>query len=423
MSVFNLVSETDTENLKYTVSMKALLTVMLQGVLTQSVVLSVSLLVSNAYGLPVTGIYSERVPVANESDAERSQAFNNALQIVVVRATGEQRNLSHPAVQEALENAQSYVEAIRYFSETVIPASTRQANEPQQTLSGDRVDRSVDERPDGPMLDQDQQRKAVPADIEQRFIEVEFSSVLIERMLADAQIPLWGSNRPSVLIWMALQDESGNRSLMTSDINNDIIDHIKGFADARGLPVLFPVLDFEDRRNLSADLVWRLDEQAIRTASLRYGADSILTGRLHFTSSGDLVGLWQFQFQGDSETFDGFSTDLGVYLNEPLERITTRLAQYFAILPDADLAASAILRVDGISDLQDYSALIAYVGGLGLVDSVATSQVAGERLELRLGLVGDPQQLYELIALDRDLLPIESSMAVSSGLLHYRWTR
>lgn len=423
MSVFNLVSETDTENLKYTVCMKALLTVMLQGVLTRSVVLSVSLLVSNAYGLPVTGIYSERVPVANESDAERSQAFNNALQIVVVRATGEQRNLSHPAVQEALENAQSYVEAIRYFSESVIPASTRQANEPQQTLPGETVDRSVDESPDGPMLDQDQQRQAVPAAIEQRFIEVEFSSVLIERMLADAQIPLWGSNRPSVLIWMALQDESGNRSLMTSDINNDIIDHIKGFADARGLPVLFPVLDFEDRRNLSADLVWRLDEQAIRTASLRYGADSILTGRLHFTSSGDLVGLWQFQFQGDSETFDGFSTDLGVYLNEPLERITTRLAQYFAILPDADLAASAILRVDGISDLQDYSALIAYVGGLGLVDSVATSQVAGERLELRLGLVGDPQQLYELIALDRDLLPIESSMAVSSGLLHYRWTR
>ena len=403
--------------------MKVLLPGMLKVVSTRSIVLSLVLLISNAYGLPVAGIYSERVPVANESDAERSQAFKDALQIVVVRATGEQRNLSHPAVQDALENAQSYVEAIRYFSETVSPASTRPANQPQQALPRDTVERSVDENPDGRMLDQDQQRQAVPAAVEQRFIEVEFSSVLIERMLADAQIPLWGSNRPSVLIWMALQDESGNRSLMTPDINNDIVDHIKGFADARGLPVLFPVLDFEDRRNLSADLVWRLDEEAIRTASLRYGADSILTGRLHYTSSGELVGLWQFQFQGDSETFDGFSTDLGGYLNGPLERVTAQLAQYFAILPDADLSASAILRVDGISDLQDYSALIAYVGGLGLVDSVTTSQVAGERLELRLGLVGDPQQLYELIALDRDLLPIKSSMDVSSGLLHYRWTR
>ena len=423
MLVRNLVSETEVENLKYTRQMSDMLTVMLRAVLTRSVILSVLLLFSNAHGLPVAGIYSERVPVANESDAERSQAFKNALRIVLVRATGEQRYLSHPAVLEALENAQSYVEAIRYFSETVVPASSSRENGPQQALPEATVQPSVVENSDGLMLDPVQQRQVPPTTIEQRFIEVEFSSVLIERMLADAQMPLWDSNRPSVLIWMALQDESGNRSLMTSDINNDIVDHIKGFADARGLPVLFPVLDFEDRRNLSEDLVWRLDEQAIRTVSLRYGADSILTGRLHFTSSGELVGLWQFQFQGDTETFDGFSTDLEGYLNAPLERITARLAQYFAILPDADLSASVILRVDGISDLQDYSALMAYVGGLGLVDSVATSQVAAEQLDLRLGLVGDPQQLYELIALDRDLLPIESSMAVSSGFLHYRWTR
>ena len=423
MLVRNLVSETEVENLKYTIHMNELLTFVLRAVLTRSVILSVLLLVGNAHGLPVAGIYSERVPVANESDAERSQAFKKALQIVLVRATGEQRYLSHPAVLEALENAQSYVEAIRYFSETVIPTSSSRENEPQQALPEATVRPSVAENSDGLMLDPVQQTQVSTTTIEQRFIEVEFSSVLIERMLADAQIPLWDSNRPSVLIWMALQDESGNRSLMASDINNDIVDYIEGFADARGLPVLFPVLDFEDRRNLSEDLVWRLDEQAIRTASLRYGADSILTGRVHFTSSGELVGLWQFQFQDDTETFDGFSTDLEGYLNAPLERITARLAQYFAILPDADFAASVILRVDGISDLQDYSALMAYVGGLGLVDSVATSQVAVEQLDLRLGLVGDPQQLYELIALDRDLLPIESSMAVSSGFLHYRWTR
>ena len=45
---------------------------------------------------------------------------------------------------------------------------------------------------------------------------------------------IWDSNRPSVLIWGALQDESGNRSLLSSDINNDIIDLIADFADARG---------------------------------------------------------------------------------------------------------------------------------------------------------------------------------------------
>ena len=381
------------------------------------------LLFGHAHGLPVAGIYSERVPVANESDAERNRAFRNALQIVLVRATGEEKNLSHPAVQEALDNAQSYVEAIRYFSEAVTPTQVYEGIGLQSAQGGTVVEPSVANRLDE-MTPAPGQRVAASTTVdEQRFIEVEFSSVLIERMLTDARIPLWDSNRPSVLIWVALQDEFGNRSLLSSDINNDIIDLIADFADARGLPVLFPVLDFEDRRNLSEDLVWRLDEEAIRLASMRYGADSILTGRLHFTSSGELLGLWQFQFQGETVVFDGFSTDLEAYLNAPLERVTAQLARYFAIVPESNPAASVILRVDGISNLQDYSALVAYIGGLGLVDSVVASQVAGERLELQLGLVGEVQQLNELIALDRDLLPIESATSGSSGLLHYRWTR
>ena len=176
MPVLVLVSETEIENLKYTRHMNELLTVMLRALLTRSVMLAVLLLFSSAHGLPVAGIYSERVPVANESDAERSQAFKNALEIVLVRATGEQRYLSHPAVLEALENAQSYVEAIRYFTETVIPTSSSGEIEPQQTLPEAAVQPSVDENSDGLVSDPDQQRQVAPTTAEQRFIEVEFSS-------------------------------------------------------------------------------------------------------------------------------------------------------------------------------------------------------------------------------------------------------
>ena len=177
MPVLDLVSETEIENLKYTSQMSALLTVMLRALLTRSVILAVLLLFNSAHGLPVVGIYSERVPVANESDAERSQAFKNALKVVLVRATGEQRHLSHPAVLEALENAQSYVEAIRYFSETVIPTSSSGEIGPQQTLPEAAVQPSVDESSDELMPDPDKQRQVAPTTTEQRFIEVEFLRV------------------------------------------------------------------------------------------------------------------------------------------------------------------------------------------------------------------------------------------------------
>ena len=73
--------------------------------------------------LTVTGLYSEQVAVANESDAERSRAFKEALQAVILRVTGEPRWLDHPTITAAVENAQSYVEAIGYFSEFALIVS------------------------------------------------------------------------------------------------------------------------------------------------------------------------------------------------------------------------------------------------------------------------------------------------------------
>jgi hypothetical protein len=81
------------------------------------------------------------------------------------------------------------------------------------------------------------------------------------------------------------------------------------------------------------------------------------------------------------------------------------------------------LRIDGVGNLQAYSSLVTYVNGLGLVESVTTTALDGERLDLSLSLLGDPNQLAELIALDRDLLPIQSESLENDLRLHYRWTR
>lgn len=391
--------------------------------------------------LPVTGLYSEQMAVANESDAERIRAFREALQAVILRVTGEPQWLDHPTIIAAVENAQSYVEAIGYSSEFIAVPAEVAARAAQSTdvtgtaettgttgatgitqMPGAAVEPTV-ATPEPHANQAEVSAPLIPTTREQRYIDVDFSSALIDELLTTANIPIWDSNRPSVLVWMALQDETGNRSLMTADINNNIIELIQEFADRRGLPVLFPVLDFEDRRSLNEDLVWTLNEEAIRQASNRYGADSILTGRLHFTASGELVGLWQFLFQDEADVFDGFSTDLREYLHGPLARVTSQLASYFAIVPESATREMVQLRVDGVGSLQEYSSLLSYVSGLGMVESVSPAQLDGERLELRLGLVGDAQQLFELIALDRDLLPIEGVASDASDVLHYRWTR
>ena len=349
--------------------------------------------------LQVTGLYSQQIPVANDGEAERSRAFREALSAVVVKVSGDLRWLESPAIERAIAQAQNYVEATSYISESIqLPLEDNtldaDANEPQFYAA------------------------------EQRIISVTFSAALIDQLLADANIPVWDSNRPSVLVWMVLQNSAGDRDFLTRESNPEIVAAMQDFAAARGLPIIFPVLDFEDRRNLSENIVWNLDEAAIANASERYGADSILAGRLHFTASGELVGLWQFLFQEQVDVFDGFDSDLQSYLYDPLNRITTKLAGYFAILPESVNGETIRLRIDGIKNLDAFTSLLSYVENLGIVESVTTAEVDGERIELQLSLLGDSRQLHEQIALDRDLLPISNAGGREpASILHYRWTR
>ena len=368
-------------------------------------------------GLQVTGLYSHRVVVENESDAERNRAFRVAMEAVILKVTGDPRWLEHPRVQQAVENAQNYVEAISYSSELLAVAeSTADEQGEFQPAPGDA------ELADNPPEEQPAAEPS-PQFVEQRYIDLDFADALINEMLAAADIPVWDDNRPSVLVWMVIQDASGARHMLSADSDPEMMSFMQDFAERRGLPVIYPLLDFEDRRNLSEDQVWSLEEEAIANASARYGADSVLAGRVLFTASGELVGLWQFQFQDQLDVFDGFASSAEDYLQSPLDRITSELAGYFAISPDASSRFDVRLRIDGVSDLGDYSALIEYVANLGLVESVRTTALAGERIELLLGVLGSAQQLNELIALDRDLLPINSAGDEAPGLLHYRWTR
>ena len=350
--------------------------------------------------LQVSGLYSQQIPVTNDGEAERNRAFREAFAAVVVKVSGDPRWLENLAIERAIAQAQNYVEATSYISESI-----------QLPLEDNTLP-----------LDSDEEQFYTA---EQRIISVNFAAALINELLEDAGIPVWDDNRPSVLVWMVLQNSAGDREFLTVGSNPEIVKVMQDFAAARGLPIIFPVLDFEDRKSLSENIAWNLDEAAISSASERYGADSILAGRLHFTASGELVGLWQFRFQEETDVFDGFDSELKSYLYDPLNRITTQLAGYFAILPESIDGDTVRLRIDGIKNLNDYSSLLNYVENLGLVATVTTAEVDGERIELQLSLVGDTRQLYEQIALDRDLLPIYNTLEDSSfaTLLHYRWTR
>jgi len=350
--------------------------------------------------LPVDGLYSFELPVQNQSDAERRRAYREALGAVMLKVAGEPRWLQQPQLQSALNNAQSYVEEVSFRSGV------------QQLLAD-------------PVQNADVLAEQAIVSVPAIFINVRFSRAAIDDLLDSANIPIWDRNRPSVLVWLSIQNASGDRMLLGSDSEHQVMEIINDFSKRRGIPLLIPVLDFTDRRNLSAELAWSLDQQAILAASERYGVDSVLSGRLLVTPTGDLVGLWQFMFDNEITTFDGFESDLKRYMETSLDQVTTSLASRFSIVRSTLQGNDfVVLRVDGIRDIAAHQSVVSYVRDLAVVKNVAVSRLNGDSLELKITLSGTRRHLAEFINLDKDLESVNSvSRDDNIDFLHYRWTR
>ncbi|OGT73420.1 MAG: hypothetical protein A3H44_08055 [Gammaproteobacteria bacterium RIFCSPLOWO2_02_FULL_57_10] len=337
----------------------------------------------SSHALVVDELYFQELPVQGQGDAERLRAYREALTAVILKVTGEERWLRDGSVERAVRDAQSFVQEVSYRS------------------SGGGA-------------------------LSQTFIRIRFDQELVDNMLGTAGIPVWDRNRPSILLWLTVQGPDGQREVLGSDSEHPALELIREFSRVRGVPILIPVMDFEDRRSLPADVAWSLDEAAIRQASARYGADSILSGRVLSSPGGDLVGLWQFLFRDRVETFDSLETDLAAYMQSALTRVTAQLATHFAINVAAQPVPEQVtLRVEGVDDITAYVNLLSYIGSLAVVDNMSTSLLDGSNIELSVSLSGSTYLFTEFLTLGRDLVPGEPTVPqeAQGNVLHYRWVR
>lgn len=338
--------------------------------------------VAQLQALPVQGLYQEEIAVANQSDQERHRAYRDAFVSVVTKVTGETRWLEHPQVASALNSSDRFVAEVSFRSGGT---TSQQAGQ----------------------------------------FDVRFDQSLIDNLLESANIPVWDVNRASVLLWVTVQDTSGRRTMLGSSAEHQLLDQVRLFSDNRAVPVLIPLLDLEDRQIVSVDRAWALDADALRRAANRYAADSVLAGRILITAAGDIVGFWQFLFRDEVQIFDHISNDQASYMEVPLDRAAVTLAGYFGLVAsEFEREDQVLMRVDGISDLQNHTRLLQYLESLSVVRQVTVSALRADSLELNLKLVGTGQTLTDFISLGRDLEPVNFEPGQQVGeLLHYRWTR
>jgi len=346
----------------------------------------------------VEDLYQGTVMVeSRNNERERLTAFSDVFRQVLIKVTGSTEVLTLPQVRQALNNADDYVDTWSYrsISDPVqalpAPANTVRSGDPAQ-----RVELSV------------------------TFFEPEVLS-----LLEAANIPLWPGNRPYTLVWMVAQDELGARQLVGASSNGfaEIISVLESEARDRGLPLLLPILDFEDMRAVSANDVWDMDTEKLLQASQRYQSESVLVIRLFRTLSGEVFGKSNYLFRDQVFELETFEQSEQSFIRQSVSLATDEISAYYAVLlsgTDSNMQVS--LTVEGIKSAEDYAALLAYVANLTDVNDYQIAAVENQTIILRLSTGGQIRQLVESIALSRALEPLDELIRDDNQVyMSYQW--
>ena len=356
--------------------------------------LGLLLVAAQALAEPVKHLYRAEVLVASQSVTERSRAATTALETVLVRVSGRAQVLEHPSAQKALKRAHRYVSEFSY-----------ETTDEQLEIDG----------------------ALQPA----TRLVLRFSAALVEKLLREAGLPLWPANRPSLLVWLVEDDLSRGRHLVADPL---VWESVRAQAAERGLPLATPLLDLQDQIALEADALWHFDEENIRAASARYGADGIVVGRYTRASNGRWLANWQLLHKREANLFDSSAESIEELVARGMTQVVEHIAGLYAIVPRNQAPDTVVVEVAGVEDFGRYIATLDYFDGLAMVRHAALTEVKGATLVLQLSTEGELSLLLDALSLDKKLLPADDGGSLSlpgsrysprgsaSNPLQYRWS-
>ncbi|MEO0442629.1 MAG: DUF2066 domain-containing protein [Pseudomonadota bacterium] len=328
-----------------------------------------------AYSEQPLDLYSSTALVLNQSAELRRQAAISGLSTVLVRLSGRRDIVQSPAVASALKNASSYLYQFSY-----------QSTDQTLTIAGS-------EKPATRLL-------------------MRFSEAPLENLLRESRLPIWPSSRPDVLLWTAANG-SGQRYVST---DSDLGRALASASRQRGLPIVNPLLDLQDRTALPLARLWAMDEGSVRVAASRYKTAAVLFGRFS-KSRTQWTGSFILLHQGRSEYIRVTGPSQTDVANSLIDRATDYFVGIYAITPGIQSgAASLLVKVDNVNDFSDYAGVNQYLESLPVVQSLTLSEVRPSQVVFRLQLGADIDQFLRRLALDRKLRRMDSDLPSAAPL-------
>lgn len=228
-----------------------------------------------------------------------------------------------------------------------------------------------------------------------RAMKLGYNSKMVLSLLTQAEVGIWETPRKSVLIWI-VNEYNYQRSIIWEQSNNSLITRIKDAANERGLPVMFPVGDFDDVTSIEIPDLWGNFKKPIADASERYNPQAILVVKVRGNSS-----TWtlfdstpQYLVTTSKKSIEGRASG-----SVQLADMVNEVSDYFAKTYTKNLAAvaseSETVSIKGIHTTRSFFTIEKQLQQMNSVASVQVNTAQGDKVTYTLSLLGDYQQFND----------------------------
>lgn len=326
----------------------------------------------------VPGLYSAETVLEARDDEARAEGLRNTLAQVLVRVSGQTMAPDEPAGRAVIEQAEALVSQFRF--ELVEP-------EPD---------------PDAEIIEDDDEPGDEPPP--QYRLIASFVPGAVDNAMRRAGLQVWPPRRPRTLVWLVT---SSGRGIIDESASQRRAGALVEAAQARGLPLLFPVMDIEDRRAIEAADIRGGFFDRVRAASRRYDVAEILVG--HIARSGSLRTARWALLDPDvgAQRWSASTRSSDEALSDGMAGLAQRLVSRYAGGTTGPSAAIDV-AVHGIAGLPDYARTLNMFGRLNVVEDTTVLEAQRDTVVFRLMSGATVADLARAIDVERVLVRDDS---------------
>ncbi|MGB2271549.1 MAG: DUF2066 domain-containing protein [Pseudomonadales bacterium] len=363
-------------------------------------------------------LFTITVDVDSESRQERAVASRSALKTLFVRATGDPLVLeSYPLLANSLTKVDRYIASFSYS--TVIEKENSEAIDSFADLDIE-LDTSPSDVSDDVSALSVEEAASEPVKILR--LQLVFQAEAIKTLLRQAGAPFWQANRPGVLVWL-VEQQANDRVLVNAANAPHFYRVLNRRAEARGIPLIQPLLDLEEASQINADDVWALSVPIINKASERYDNGAVLVGKLSQAYDKSWFGQWTLLYRGERKIEYFRGSDLSKYFGLGTDMVADRLAADYAVVTSQQQGRDLTIKFSGVKGHNDYVALSEYLRQVPALKSIQLSHIDGEFCYFSLDATHDINKVRALIELNKRILPSNNEDAIMApgNRLEYYW--